>query len=486
MNKYARFWVLSYCICTSSARGSTERQHEHWITADMSHKPILKVGRNCWRICRANNVAFLIDRKPYFRALYHSLSLAQQQILILGYNIYSRLRLLPEEIKNRNKPAPTLEQIIIQLLKQKPQLEVNILSWDITLLPVLNSESLSTSCADWKTHDRLKLFLDNTHPPGASHHQKIVVIDDALAFSGDLDLMQYQPNTPLNNINDSKQQPVDDISLPAMTYGNVQMALSGPAAAALGSLVRERWRRANNGRLPTPQASDNNLWPTELDVDIENVDIAIARTEPAYDEYTEVYEVEQLYIDTIANAQDYIYIENQFFNVTSISKALAKRLAEKNGPEVVLNLPLNTKDWDTQPQQDVIRADIIKSLCEADRHGHLAIYYPHKPRNEKQPCKLHAKAMVIDKRIVCVGSASLNNQSMYQDTECSLAIESTSDNRPVKNAIGHFRNSLLAHHLGCTTDKIEQQVQQQSSLILAIENIRSDNSVLNNYRHIQQ
>ena len=36
----------------------------------------------------------------------------------------------------------------------------------------------------WQRHRRIHFRYDNTHPLGGSHHQKIVVIDDAMAFSG--------------------------------------------------------------------------------------------------------------------------------------------------------------------------------------------------------------------------------------------------------------------------------------------------------------
>ncbi len=445
----------------------------------MSHKPILQAGRNCWRICRANRLAFLIDGERYFYALHHSLPLAQQQILILAWDIYSQLHLLPEDIKNKSHLSPTLESLLNKLLKQKPRLHVNILSWDFTLLFAMSREWLPIYKLDWKTHRHLKYCLDDQYPLGASHHQKVVVIDDVLAFAGGLDLTRGRWDTPQHDANDPRRETVDGSTLPITPYHDVQMAVSGPAAAALGSLARERWRRATGGKLPIPEAgssqADSSIgWPEQLKVDIEDVDVAIVRTEPAYGEYTEVREVEQLYLDTIAAAEDYIYIENQFFTAPSISNALAKRLAEKDGPEVVLNFPLNTEGWLSQQSLDMIRVGLIKTLCEADKHGHLAIYYPHKPGPEEQSINLHAKVMIMDDCFVRVGSANLNNRSMGLDTECDLAIEAATDDIRVQVAIRHFRNRLLAEHLECATDEIDHQIQQQSSLIQGIETLRSE------------
>jgi len=438
----------------------------------MSHKSILQAGRNCWRICRANRVAFLIDGERYFNALYHSLPLAQQQIMILAWDIYSQLRLVPEEHKNKNHLSPALEQLLSQLLKQNSRLHVNILSWDFTLLFALSREWLPIYRLDWKTHRRLKFCLDDQYPLGASHHQKVVVIDDALAFAGGLDLTRGRWDTPQHDANDPRRQDVDGSSLPIRPYHDVQMAVSGPAAAALGCLARERWRRATSAKLPQPDADSTVPWPEQLEADIDDVDVAIVRTEPAYDEYTEVREVEQLYLDTIAAAKDYIYIENQFFTAPSISNALAKRLAEKDGPEVVLNLPLNTEGWLSQQSLDMIRVGLIRTLYEADEHGHLAVYYPNKPGPEELSINLHAKVMIMDDRFVRVGSANLNNRSMGLDTECDLAIEAVRDDDRVRDAIRHFRNRLLAEHLDCAAEEIDRQIKKQASLIRGIETLR--------------
>ena len=445
----------------------------------MSHKSILQAGRNCWRICRANRVSFLVDGERYFNALYHSLPLAQQQILILAWDIYSQLRLLPEEHRaednnNKDQPTPPLEQLLSQLLKQKSRLHVNILSWDFTLLFALSREWLPIYRLDWKTHRRLRFCLDDQYPLGASHHQKVVIIDDALAFAGGLDLTRGRWDTPRHDANDRRRQAVDGSTLPIRPYHDVQMAVSGPAAAALGSLARERWRRATGKKLPQPQAGNSTTWPEKVKADIEDVDVAIVRTEPAYGEYTEVREVEQLYLDAIAAARDYIYIENQFFTAPAISNALARRLAEKDGPEIVLNLPLNTEGWLSQQSLDMIRVGMIRMLCEADKHGHFAVYYPDKPGPEEQSINLHAKVMIMDDCFVRVGSANLNNRSMGLDTECDLAIEAVRDENRVRDAIHQFRNRLLAEHLDCAADEIDKQVRQQSSLIQGIETLRSE------------
>ena len=95
---------------------------------------------------------------------------------------------------------------------------------------------------NWKTHSRVRFYMDDKHPVGASQHQKIVVVDDAVAFSGGLDLSKWRWDTPEHRIDD--QRSVDPDGKPYPPFHDVQMVVDGAAAAALGQLARERWQRA--------------------------------------------------------------------------------------------------------------------------------------------------------------------------------------------------------------------------------------------------
>ena len=95
---------------------------------------------------------------------------------------------------------------------------------------------------NWKTHSRVRFYMDDKHPVGASQHQKIVVVDDAVAFSGGLDLRKWRWDTPEHHIDDQRR--VDPDGKPYPPFHDVQMVVDGAAAAALGQLARERWQRA--------------------------------------------------------------------------------------------------------------------------------------------------------------------------------------------------------------------------------------------------
>ena len=104
------------------------------------------------------------------------------------------------------------------------------------------------------------------------------------------------------------------------------------AAAALGDLVRERWRRATGKRLRVADGRPGDPWPPGVTPDLQHVPVAISRTEPAYDVRQEVREVESLYLDSIRHARRFIYLENQYLSSSAIGDALAVRLQEKRWP----------------------------------------------------------------------------------------------------------------------------------------------------------
>lgn len=441
----------------------------------MSGKKILKPGRNCWRIRKADRVAFLIDGVNYFQTLGRCLPEAKHQVMILSWDIYSRLRLIPPDNPEQMEQYPTLVEMLNRVAKENGA-RVNILSWDFSLLFVTDRELLPIYQLDFKTHKGVTLHMDDQYPIGSSHHQKVVVIDDSIAFCGGLDLTRWRWDSPEHDHQDIRRQYADGSELPVQPYHDVQMLVDGDAAVALGDLARERWYRAKGRRL-SPSVRESDHWPQGLSPELQDVKVAISRTEPQFGDYAEVQEIEQLYLDSIEAAEEYIYIENQYFTSERIAEALAQRLREKDGPEIVLLLPLKTAGWLSQNSMDVMRIRLIRQLREADKQGRFAVYYPYKEDLGDMSINLHAKLMVVDDRFARVGSANLNNRSMGLDTECDLAIEVDADSNQ-KPGIQGFRNRLLAEHLGIETQQLETRLGEHKGLITTIESLRGEGRTL--------
>jgi phospholipase D1/2 len=425
-------------------------------------------GKNCCSISRANRVAFLVDGEVYFSALTSTFEGAQRFIFISGWQLDSRLCLNP-----RNAASPRFGDFLHDLVRRNPKLRIYVLLWNFAMVYAADREIIPLYAHPWRTHRRIHFRLDSSHPLGASHHQKIVVIDDAVAFAGGLDIAEHRWDTPDHLPQDPHR--VDSLGRLYPPYHDVQLMVDSDAAAALGALVRERWRRATGKRLRVADGRSGDPWPSGVTPDLQHVPVAISRTEPAYDVRQEVREVESLYLDSIRHARRFIYLENQYLSSTTIGNALAARLQEKDGPEIIMVLPQETSEWLEQVSMAVLRSRLLKRLRAADRFGRLHVYYP-VLQDENVQVRVHSKVCFIDDRLLRVGSANLNNRSMGLDTECDLAVEA--EEPATGNSIASLRNRLLAEHLGVSPERVAEEHWAERSLVRAIEKLRGGKRTL--------
>src|SRR3546814_6395466 len=77
-----------------------------------------------------------------------------------------------------------------------------------------------------------------------------------------------------------------------------------------------------------------------------------------------------------------------------------------------------------------------------------------------------AKVMIVDDRLLRVGSANLNNRSMGTDTECDLALEASDANE--RQAIARLCHRLLAEHLNREPEEIAALVAKEDSLLAVV------------------
>jgi phospholipase D1/2 len=417
------------------------------------------------RLAQAERVAFLVDAAAYYEAFAKAAENAQRSIYILSWDINGLIRL------QRDRPSESLREFFHRILTHQPTLQIYILNWDFPLVYAPNRELLPLFDQRWHTHPRLHFAWDSKYPIAACHHQKIVVIDDRLAFVGGLDLTDERWDMPSHLGKDRRRRGLDQE--PYQPFHDATMMVEGPIAAELGELARTRWRRSGrtNGisfeeAYPHPGPS---LWPSSVSAEMENVEVLMARTEPAYDDRPEVREIEYLYEDVLRRAKRYIYIENQYFTSRVISEAIARRLQEIDGPEVILVLPQGCTGWMEKVTLGVLRSRTLRYLKSCDPFGHLHAYYPTVKGLEKGTyIKVHSKVLIADDDFLKIGSANLCNRSMGLDTECDLAID-LRDQGQQWEVITRFRNRLLAEHLGTAPERVNDLIVKNGTLAAAIE-----------------
>jgi len=446
-------------------------------SAGKASATVAKPGVNCWQRCRAERAAFLVDAADYYRALRSSIIKAERSVIILGWDIHSKTPLLPGDpaLPAADGWPIRLGDLLLEAVRRKRRLRVRVLSWDFAVVFALDREILPLYRLPWRSHRRLRLVLDADHPPAGSHHQKVVVIDDKVAFCGGIDITTSRWDTREHPADPAKRQNPDGRTY--RPFHDVQMLVDGAAAAALGDLARRRWRRATGQRL-RPVSSSSDPWPLGIDPDFHNVDVAIARTDPLYKNRPAVQEVERLYVASIQAAQRFVYMENQYFTSATVADAIAESLSLPFGPEFVIVLPYTCMGWLEETAMGVGRTRILRRLREVDKYGRLAVYYPQLPDQPPEALSVHSKVMVVDDSFVRVGSSNLSNRSMSLDTECDLVIEAAG-REDVKEAIIAFRNGLIAEHSGCTTGEVAEALANRRSAIQAVESLRRPGRSLN-------
>ncbi|MDA8230473.1 MAG: VTT domain-containing protein [Magnetospirillum sp.] len=409
---------------------------------------LARPGWNCWRSAVADRLGVLVDAEDYFLALAEAISLARRSILILGWEFDSRTQLArggggsplaKEGLPNRI--GPLLDAVV----RRTPGLTAHVLIWDSAFLYAVNREFAGLVKMDWLTHRRLHFRLDDSHPLGASHHQKVVVIDDALAFIGGLDVTSQRWDTRRHAKDDPRRS---DPAVPRYPpFHDVMAVVTGAAAAALADLCRQRWRACTGECLPVPPAGDGDrLWPKRAFPLFSPVEVAIARTSPSWDGVPATHEVERLYLDMIAAAERFIFIENQYFAARRVGDAIAARLKEPASPEVVVIGPGYPVSIMERSSMGVARARIGQRLCAADRCGRFQLYYP---TVDGEDVKVHSKLMIVDDRLLRIGTSNINNRSLGLDTECDVLVEACGD-PAIEAGIRRLRQDLMAEHLGAS------------------------------------
>jgi phosphatidylserine/phosphatidylglycerophosphate/cardiolipin synthase-like enzyme/uncharacterized membrane protein YdjX (TVP38/TMEM64 family) len=429
---------------------------------------LLQPGRNCWRIEHAQRFSMLVDADAYFRAVRTAIRNARHSVFILSWDIDSRTRLIPGGAHDGYPEQ--LGEFLHQVVASRPELRVYVLNWDFAMLYALEREWLPVYKLDWRTHRRLSFRMDAKHPIGASHHQKVVVVDDSVAFVGGLDLTRARWDTP-EHASDAPLRHDSD-GKPHAPFHDVQAMVDGAAARALGELVRLRWRRADRQEAVPLCDAALDPWPSGVAPDLTDIDVAISRTEPAFEGRTGVHEVRQLHLDAIAAARRTLFFENQYFTSGLIADALAARLDEPDGPEVLIVSPRTQSGWLEQATMGVLRARVHRRLKTADRFDRYRMYCPQIPGMTTQCLNVHSKVFAIDEDLFGIGSANLSNRSMALDTECNLTIEAVGSNMEqarIRAAIAQLRNRLLAEHLDTSPQAVQQEIERHGSLHRAVE-----------------
>lgn len=428
---------------------------------------VFRPGENCWRVAHAETCDVLIDAEDYFRSIRKAMLGARQRIILIGWDFDARVKMY--DTKGDVEGPLEIGEYLDWLVDRNPDLHIHILQWNLGALKLLKRGRTLVKAAQWLPHDRIQLKFDDDHPIGAAQHEKLIVVDRDIAFCGGIDITEDRWDTRDHaDIEERRAQPSGNDAGP---WHDVSTRLTGEAANALSDHAEHRWEHATGEKAlevfggAHPSTAPEPLEPAA----IKRVKVAIARTRGARGKVAEVREIEALYCDIIAAAHEMIYIETQYLTARCIVQSLARRLTEKNGPEIVVVMPASADGWLESQVMDTTRSRYIEALRAIDRCDRLRVYHP--VTAQGTDIYVHAKILIADRRFLRIGSSNLSNRSMGFDSECDICVDAqlADDPGPVAKSIEYLRNDLIAEHLGADAQGVARGIEKTGSVIAAID-----------------
>ncbi len=401
-----------------------------------------------------------MDSQNYYQAFLECSKKAGQSLHIAGWEIDARMLIDP----TNQRPDLSFRQFLNQISDKV--VDIHLLSWKAPFYLRFGRERFAGLKWKLKASSKIK-FTHNRYPYFfGSFHEKIAIIDQKCAFMGGIDIAKMRWDTCGHEVinecrrdwNGKYYNPIHDL----------QFVLSGPIIKDFSEFIQKRSEKNLFFTQQSPSIS-TPLWPDSFSPEIHHIKGAISRT----DAKERVYEIEDLYVDAIRSAEKFILIENQYFSHHGIIRELANQLQKKEGPEVVIILPINYRGKFERAIYLTQRNRAMKTLKASDHYGRLRFYYPENssPQNF---IVVHSKYMVVDNTFITLGSANLNYRSMRVDREINLGIDGHSKGG-IQQFIERSVSRVMADHLGIEESEFLRTFNEKESFIKTIETLRNNN-----------
>jgi phosphatidylserine/phosphatidylglycerophosphate/cardiolipin synthase-like enzyme len=342
-----------------------------------------------------NALEVLIDGAQALPLIAAELADARSHVHLAGWHFSPRFALVrsQEEVVLRDLLAVLAERV-----------EVRVLAWAGAPLPLFRpSRGDARAMHEELTRgSHVQCRLDSKERPLHCHHEKTIVIDDRVAFVGGIDLTDESGDRF-----DSNEHPFRA----AVGWHDVCARIEGPAVADVAEHFRMRWNEVAGELLPAPTRSDP-AGDLEVQV-VRTIPEGVYDSEPRGD-----FRILETYLRALRSAERLIYLENQFLWSPEIEAALADKLANPPNDDfrllVVLPAKPNTGADDTRG----VLAELIDADAGAGRLLACSLYA--RSGHRSAPVYVHAKLAVVDDRWLTLGSANLNEHSLFNDTELNL------------------------------------------------------------------
>jgi phosphatidylserine/phosphatidylglycerophosphate/cardiolipin synthase-like enzyme len=276
----------------------------------------------------------------------------------------------------------------------------------------------------------------------ASWHQKAVVVDGSVAYvtgintkgtdwDGDEHLV-FEPRRMAFDASGEQRQAVADGEAlpdfqPRRDYG---MRLEGPAVRDVEEILWRRWEDAiEQGELYADGATHFVLdaAPAEVPAAQGGVPTQVAATMP---EPWNEQSIRETHAKAIAQAERYIFIEDQYFRAPLMNELIVARMLEV--PELVLIVvSMDVSTWDGGAKFTYLSDATFRSLFP-DRYLLLQLRSAALHTEEGyiwddvyfylEDIYTHSKLRIVDDRYLSVGSCNMNNRGYLYEGELNVSV----------------------------------------------------------------
>lgn len=337
----------------------------------------------------------LIDGAQALPAVAHALEAARSHVHIAGWHLTPGFGL------TRDKRALRLRDLLGDLARR---IDVRALLWAGAPLPVFTPDRREVC----RVRDELirgtqvKCALDAHERPMHCHHEKLVIVDGEVAFVGGIDLTSLGGDRF-----DSSEHPMRS----HLGWHDVATRVRGPAVADVEAHFVSRWREINGECLEVP--------PLQASAGEQTLQVVRTLPEKIYDfEPRGDFRILEAYTRALRSARKFVYLESQFLWSPQIVDILADKLRRPPAEDfrVVVLLPAKPNNGaDTTRGQLGVLADADKG---AERF--LATTISTRSGGLAGPLYVHAKVGIVDDAWLTVGSANLNEHSLFNDSEMNV------------------------------------------------------------------
>jgi phosphatidylserine/phosphatidylglycerophosphate/cardiolipin synthase-like enzyme len=369
------------------------------------------------------SIEVLIDGENALPAMAEAIKNARSHVHIAGWHV------TPDFELERGDDARPLRDLLADVASRIP---VRVLLWAGAPLPVFNPprRRVREVRDELRRGTAIRCELDPREHPMHCHHEKLVVVDDEVAFVGGIDMTELSGD----RFDHTRHPPRRSLG-----WHDASSRLRGPIVADVARHFAFRWREVTNERLPPPTG------PAEAGEQT----VQLVRTVPQgiYDGLPDGdYRIVEAYVRALRSAEHLVYLENQFLWSPEIVEVLSDKL--RNPPNddfrLVVLLPVHPNNG-----ADVTRG-MAAELAAVDDGAHRFLatsIYATDESDKPTPVYVHAKIGIVDDRWLTLGSANLNERSLFNDSEVNVV---TGD-APLARRV---REELWAEHLELAVEEV--------------------------------